>query len=59
MTKFNQDLELKREIERLKSKISGDMFADMELKDKIHNLEMRLNGTKPMNQEIDCINCSG
>ena len=52
-------MNLEAEIELLKSKLTCDMFADMEIKDKIHNLEMKLKGTKPMSQEIDCINCSG
>jgi hypothetical protein len=49
--------ELKRQIEELKSQLTGDMFQDMELKDKIHNLEMKLNGTKPTDSHIDCIGC--
>jgi len=49
--------EIKKEIEDLKNKLIGDMLTDMEIKDKIHNLEMKLNGTKPENTEIDCIGC--
>jgi hypothetical protein len=49
--------EIKKEIEELKSKLTGDMFADMEIKDKIHNLEMKLNGTKPTDSFIDCVGC--
>lgn len=49
--------EIKKEIEELKSKLTGDMFTDMEIKDKIHNLEMKLNGTKPTDSHIDCIGC--
>jgi len=32
-------------------------LSDYGIKDKIHNLEMKLNGTKPENTEIDCIGC--
>ena len=50
-----QDLEA--QISELKSQLTGDMFADMELRDKIHNLEMKLKGVKPMDSSIDCIGC--
>lgn len=49
--------DLEAEIKTLESQLSGDMFKDMEVRDKIHNLKMQLNGTKPMNQEIDCVGC--
>jgi len=45
------------EIKALESQLSGDMFADMEIRDKIHNLKMQLNGTKPMDSSIDCVGC--
>ena len=46
-----------KEIEELNKTLTGDMFLDMELKDKIHNLEMVVKGVKPENTEIDCIGC--
>ena len=49
--------EIIKEIEELKAQLTGDMFTDMDLKDKIHNLEMKLNGTKPTDSHIDCIGC--
>lgn len=49
--------EIKKEIEDLKKQLTGDMFKDMELKDKIHNLEMKLNGTKPTDSHFDCVGC--
>ena len=49
--------ELQSEIELLESQLTGDMFKDMEIRDKIHNLKMKQNGTKPGNQEIDCVGC--
>lgn len=49
--------ELVKEIEILKSQLTGDMFQDMDLKDEIHNLEMKLNGTKPTDSHFDCIGC--
>ena len=48
---------IQEEISELESKLTGDMFADMELRDKIHNLRMKLNGTKPENQQIECVGC--
>jgi hypothetical protein len=55
--KEEKKTEIKKEIEELKNKLTGEMFKDMELKDKIHNLEMKLNGTKPTDSHIDCIGC--
>jgi len=49
--------EIKDQIQLLESQLTGDMFSDMDLKDKIHNLEMKLNGTKPTDSHIDCIGC--
>ena len=49
--------EIKKEIEDLKKQLTGDMMKDMELKDKIHNLEMKLNGTKPTDSHFDCVGC--
>ena len=49
--------QLSLEIENLKSRLTGDMFADMDIKDKIHNLEMKLKGIKPMDSSIDCVGC--
>lgn len=49
--------QIQQEISDLEAKLTGDMFKDMELRDRIHNLKMKLNGTKPGNQEIDCVGC--
>lgn len=49
--------QLKKEIEELKGQLTGDMFQDMDIKDKIHNLEMKLNGTKPTDSHFDCVGC--
>jgi hypothetical protein len=49
--------EVQTEIENLESQLTGDMFSDMDLKDKIHNLKMKVNGTRPMNSEIECVGC--
>ena len=49
--------EIQSKIDELKSKLSGDMMSDMELRDQIHNLEMILNGVKPEDSHFDCIGC--
>ena len=53
-TQKNQLLE---KIEALKASLVGEMFADMEVKDQIHNLEMQLKGVKPIDSHIDCMGC--
>ena len=37
---------LSNEIESLKSKLTGNMLEDMEIRDQIHNLEMKKNGVR-------------
>jgi hypothetical protein len=49
--------EIQLEIDRLNEQLSGDLFADMEIKDQIHNLQMKLNGVKPMDSHFDCVGC--
>ena len=49
--------EIETQILELESQLSGDMFKDMDIRDEIHNLKMKLNGTKPVNSEIDCVGC--
>ena len=49
--------EIKEQIEELEKTLTGDMFTDMEIRDKIHNLQMKLNGTRPIDSSIECIGC--
>jgi septation ring formation regulator EzrA len=49
---------IQEQIEALKSQLTGELFADMDIKDEIHNLEMKLNGVKPMDSHIDCVGCA-
>lgn len=44
-------------IAQLEAGLTGNMFADMEKRDQIHNLKMKLNGVRPANSEIDCVGC--
>ena len=48
---------IQKKIDELQEKLTGDMFKDMKIKDKIHNLEMKLNGTKPTDSHFDCVGC--
>ncbi|WKN40570.1 hypothetical protein [Tunicatimonas pelagia] len=59
-TPTTQDLEketVRRAIAALEAQLTGDMFKDMDIRDKIHNLKMKLTGTKPMDSQIDCVGC--
>jgi len=49
--------QLKSEIEELNDQLTGNMMEDMEIRDKIHNLEMKVKGIKPMDTRIDCVGC--
>lgn len=49
--------DLAAKIEKLSAELTGDMFQDMDLKDKIHNLEMQLKGVKPTDSHFDCVGC--
>ena len=49
--------EIHNQIKTLESQLTGNMLSDMEIKDKIHNLKMKANGSKPINTEIDCVGC--
>ena len=48
---------LSTEIESLKTKLTGNMIEDIEIRDQIHNLEMKLKGVKPEDSHFDCIGC--
>ena len=49
--------QLKEEIEKLEETLTGDMFADMDTRDKIHNLQMKANGIKPEDSHFECLGC--
>ena len=48
---------LEEQIAEFNAKLTGDMFTDMDIKDQIHNLEMKLKGVKPMDSHFDCVGC--
>ena len=45
------------EQDSLRLRLTGDMFVDMELMDRIHAIQMKLEGTKPGGSYIECIGC--
>lgn len=48
---------LKNEIEELNKSLTGNMMEDMDTRDKIHNIQMRIDGVKPTDSYIECIGC--
>lgn len=50
-------MDIKQQIKELKNKLTGDMLKDLETRDKIHTLEMKLNNVKPTDSHFDCIGC--
>jgi hypothetical protein len=54
---MNTTIDLQAELDHLTSKLTGDMFQDMDIKDQIHNLEMKIKGVKPMDSHFDCVGC--
>lgn len=50
---------MEEEIKRLEElkKNTSDFGEQMEIADKIHNIKMKLNGTKPSDTFIECIGC--
>jgi len=50
--------EIQEEIKRLQGKLTGDMFKDMDVKHRIHKLEMKMNGVKPNDSHFECVGCS-
>tara|TARA_R100000773_G_C4160121_1_gene78347 strand:+ start:221 stop:379 length:159 start_codon:yes stop_codon:yes gene_type:complete len=50
-------MNIEKQIEDLKKQLTGDMIADMNIRDQIHNLEMKLKGVKPEDSHFDCIGC--
>jgi len=48
---------LENEIKQLEGQLTGDMLQDMDIRDKIHNLQMVLKGVKPQDSHFDCVGC--
>ena len=52
-----QKKELLIEVENLEASLTGNLMSDMDIKDKIHNIQMKINGTKPVDSYYDCVGC--
>lgn len=51
---------IKEEIAKLEASLTGDFMQDMDTKDAIHKLRMKLNNVAPTcNLGEECENCSG
>ena len=59
MTKLSdaQKKELLLEVEQLEKQLTGNMMNDMDIRGKIHNIKMKLDGVKPPESFVDCIGC--
>ncbi len=49
--------EINDQISALEATKTGDMFADMEIMDKIHNLKMKREGVRPADSQVECVGC--
>lgn len=50
-------MDIEQQIRELENKLTGNLLQDMETRNKIHNLKMKLNNVKPMDSHIDCVGC--
>ncbi|MEN9302550.1 MAG: hypothetical protein RL264_979 [Bacteroidota bacterium] len=49
---------IENKLVELKSKLTGDMFNDMEIRQEMHELEMMKNGvSKPDGSPYECFGC--
>tara|TARA_R110002020_G_scaffold12157_1_gene44876 strand:+ start:1011 stop:1169 length:159 start_codon:yes stop_codon:yes gene_type:complete len=50
-------MDIKQQVKELKKQLTGDIFKDLEIRNKIHTLEMKINNVKPTDSHIDCVGC--
>jgi hypothetical protein len=54
-------MEIKEEIEQLKALLTGDLFADGDIQQKIYDLKKRLNpeivDNPELDEDTDCLYC--
>lgn len=48
---------INEQIESLKKQLTGNLIADSEIMDQIHNLKMQRDGIKPEDSHFDCVGC--
>ena len=52
-------MDVEKEIKKLENKLTGNMIDDMETREQIHKLRMKLHNIKPNTNYIECVGCSG
>ena len=52
-----EEMDIKQQIEELKTKLTGELLKDLEIRDKMHQLEMKLNNVKPTDSHFECVGC--
>jgi uncharacterized coiled-coil DUF342 family protein len=58
MLKEERDKLIKElDVLKLKRNECTDFSEAIEIADKIHNIEMKLNGTRPSDSYVECIGC--
>lgn len=57
MAKNSKENDLASKISEEEKKLTGNMTKDMETRDKIHKLRMKLIGIEPQDSYIECIGC--
>ncbi|EQC44158.1 hypothetical protein [Bacteriovorax sp. DB6_IX] len=59
MSDLSQEVksELEEQIKTLESQLTGNLFDDMDIKDQIHNIKMKINGVKPVSSTFECVGC--
>ncbi len=48
---------MEKQIEELEKQLTGNMLKDMEIRDKIHKLQMKIKGIKPEDSHFECVGC--
>jgi hypothetical protein len=53
--------QIMEQIATLETQLTPNLLdpKNLEIKDRIHSLKMKVNGTKPRNTEVSCVGCSG
>lgn len=50
--------QIKEQINKLEKQLRGDMFHDMDLRQQIHELKMKLNNVRPELKEANTLYCN-
>jgi|TARA_R110002096_G_scaffold47334_1_gene126306 hypothetical protein len=58
MTEQEREVLIKEvELLKVRKKDVKDFIESIDLADKIHNIEMKLNGVRPTDSYVECIGC--